>query len=75
MQGWNQALLQACPSYPDMRVYDWAAVASRQLVHLGRHPLHPAGVRRASPPDRPTPWRKLSPPRLAASSSSSCLIR
>jgi peptidoglycan/LPS O-acetylase OafA/YrhL/lysophospholipase L1-like esterase len=27
MQQWNQALLQACPSYPNMRVYDWAAVA------------------------------------------------
>jgi peptidoglycan/LPS O-acetylase OafA/YrhL len=27
MRQWNQALLQACPSYPDMRVYDWAAVA------------------------------------------------
>ena len=27
MQRWNQALVQACPSYPDMRVYDWAAVA------------------------------------------------
>jgi peptidoglycan/LPS O-acetylase OafA/YrhL len=27
MQGWDQALLHACPSYPDMRVYDWAAVA------------------------------------------------
>jgi len=27
MRQWNQALLQACPLYPDMRVYDWAAVA------------------------------------------------
>jgi peptidoglycan/LPS O-acetylase OafA/YrhL len=27
MRQWNQALLQACPSYPNMRVYDWAAVA------------------------------------------------
>jgi lysophospholipase L1-like esterase len=27
MRQWNQALLQACPFYPDMRVYDWAAVA------------------------------------------------
>ena len=27
MQQWNQALLQACPSYPNMRVYDWAAAA------------------------------------------------
>jgi peptidoglycan/LPS O-acetylase OafA/YrhL len=27
MRQWNAALLQACPSYPNMRVYDWAAVA------------------------------------------------
>ncbi|MBV8430566.1 MAG: acyltransferase family protein, partial [Solirubrobacterales bacterium] len=24
---WNQALIRACASYPDMRVYDWAAAA------------------------------------------------
>jgi peptidoglycan/LPS O-acetylase OafA/YrhL len=24
---WNRALIQACASYPDMRVYDWAAAA------------------------------------------------
>ncbi len=29
MQQWNRALLRACPRYPDMRVYDWAAVARR----------------------------------------------
>jgi lysophospholipase L1-like esterase len=27
MQAWDRALLQACPQYPTMRVYDWAAVA------------------------------------------------
>jgi lysophospholipase L1-like esterase len=27
MQAWNRALLQACPRYPTMRVYDWAAAA------------------------------------------------
>jgi lysophospholipase L1-like esterase len=26
MQKWNQALLRACAQYPNMRVYDWAAV-------------------------------------------------
>jgi lysophospholipase L1-like esterase len=30
MQEWNQALLRACPRYPNMRVYDWAAVARRR---------------------------------------------
>ena len=32
-----------------------------QLVHPGRHPLQPAGVRRASPPDRRRPGARLSP--------------
>ncbi|HTZ64684.1 MAG TPA: acyltransferase family protein [Solirubrobacteraceae bacterium] len=27
MRLWNQALLQACSKYPNMRVFDWAAVA------------------------------------------------
>ena len=29
MRQWDQALLRACPRYPNMRVYDWAAVAQR----------------------------------------------
>jgi peptidoglycan/LPS O-acetylase OafA/YrhL len=29
MLQWNHALLRACPRYPNMRVYDWAAVARR----------------------------------------------
>ena len=29
MRDWNRALLRACPSYPNMKVYDWAAVARR----------------------------------------------
>jgi hypothetical protein len=27
MQAWDRDLLRACPRYPTMRVYDWAAVA------------------------------------------------
>lgn len=27
MQQWNQAIIQACPQHPNMRVYDWASVA------------------------------------------------
>lgn len=27
MAAWDQALVQACPAFPTMRVYDWAAVA------------------------------------------------
>ena len=27
MLAWDHALIQACASYPNMRVYDWAAAA------------------------------------------------
>lgn len=27
MRLWNEALLQACPAYPNMRVFDWASLA------------------------------------------------
>jgi peptidoglycan/LPS O-acetylase OafA/YrhL len=29
MQQWNAALRQACPHYPNMRIFDWAALAQR----------------------------------------------
>lgn len=28
MQAWNQALLAACPLYPNMRIYNWASTAA-----------------------------------------------
>jgi peptidoglycan/LPS O-acetylase OafA/YrhL/lysophospholipase L1-like esterase len=38
MQEWNQALLRACARYPNMRVYDWAAVARpRWFINDGIH--------------------------------------
>jgi peptidoglycan/LPS O-acetylase OafA/YrhL/lysophospholipase L1-like esterase len=30
MQLWNRTLMQACAKYPNMRVFDWAALAKRQ---------------------------------------------
>jgi lysophospholipase L1-like esterase len=30
MELWNQALVRACASYPNMRVFDWAADAKPQ---------------------------------------------
>jgi peptidoglycan/LPS O-acetylase OafA/YrhL len=30
MQLWNQALLRACASYPNMRIFDWASLARRK---------------------------------------------
>jgi hypothetical protein len=38
MLAWNDALLQACASYPNMRVYDWAAaVKDRWFISDGIH--------------------------------------
>jgi peptidoglycan/LPS O-acetylase OafA/YrhL len=38
MQLWNQALTRACAQYPNMRVYDWAAVAKPQwFINDGIH--------------------------------------
>jgi peptidoglycan/LPS O-acetylase OafA/YrhL len=38
MQEWDQALLRACPHYPNMRVYDWAAVVRRRwFINDGIH--------------------------------------
>jgi peptidoglycan/LPS O-acetylase OafA/YrhL len=38
MRLWDQALLQACPHYPNMRVFDWAAMAkSAWFVADGIH--------------------------------------
>ena len=30
MEAWNRALLRACSRYPNMRVFDWAALVKRQ---------------------------------------------
>jgi GDSL-like Lipase/Acylhydrolase family len=38
MELWNQALVRACAKYPNMRVYDWAAVAKpRWFISDGIH--------------------------------------
>jgi peptidoglycan/LPS O-acetylase OafA/YrhL len=38
MRQWNRALLQACASYPNMRVFDWAAIAKpRWFISDGIH--------------------------------------
>ena len=44
---WNHALIQACASYPNMRVYDWAAAAKDSwFISDGIH-YTSAGYRRA----------------------------
>ena len=47
----NRALIQACASYPNMRVPDWGRGRQGQLVHLRRHSLHLRRLRGARLPD------------------------
>jgi peptidoglycan/LPS O-acetylase OafA/YrhL/lysophospholipase L1-like esterase len=48
MLAWNSALIQACASYPNMRVYDWAAAAEdRWFISDGIHYTSPGYAARA----------------------------
>jgi hypothetical protein len=48
MQLFNQALVQACPRYPNMRVYDWASVAkNRWFIPDGIHYYSPGYAARS----------------------------
>ena len=45
---WNQALVRACASYPNMRVYDWAAAAQDSwFISDGIHYNSPGYAARA----------------------------
>ncbi len=47
MLRWNQALLGACPSHPNMRIFDWAAYAKpRWFIPDGIHYYSPGYVAR-----------------------------
>ncbi len=48
MEHWNQALLNACARYPNMRIYDWASVAQdRWFIPDGIHYYSPGYAARA----------------------------
>ncbi len=48
MQKWNQALVQACARYPNMRVYDWPAAAKdKWFIPDGIHYYSPGYAARA----------------------------
>jgi hypothetical protein len=48
MENWNQALMQACPRYPNMRVYDWASVVKdKWFIPDGIHYYSPGYAARA----------------------------
>ena len=52
MELWNQALQQALPNYPNMRLYNWPAVVQTLLVHQRRDPLHLGRLRPPGPGHR-----------------------
>jgi lysophospholipase L1-like esterase len=76
MRQWNRALLQACPRYPNMRVYDWAAAAKpgwfisdgihytpRGYAHRARLIAHAlATAFPAPPPSAPGSAQPSAPP-------------
>jgi lysophospholipase L1-like esterase len=48
MRQWNRALLQACARYPNMRVFDWAAIAKpKWFISDGIHYTSPGYAARA----------------------------
>jgi hypothetical protein len=48
MERWDQTLLQACPKYPNMRVYDWASVVKdKWFIPDGIHYYSPGYAARA----------------------------
>jgi peptidoglycan/LPS O-acetylase OafA/YrhL/lysophospholipase L1-like esterase len=49
MQAWDPALTQACPRYPNMRVYDWAGVAQKSwFISDGIHYTSPGYAARSA---------------------------
>jgi peptidoglycan/LPS O-acetylase OafA/YrhL/lysophospholipase L1-like esterase len=81
---WNRALIQACASYPNMRVYDWAAAAKDSwFISDGIHYTSAGYEARASMiasalaasfPDRGLAT-KTGRTNLAGEDSPSCLVR
>ena len=48
MQKWDRALVQACPLYPNMKVYDWASIVpSSWFIRDGIHYNTPGSAERA----------------------------
>ncbi|MFZ0089696.1 MAG: hypothetical protein WAL63_09335 [Solirubrobacteraceae bacterium] len=48
MAKWDEALVQACPKYPNMRVYDWASVVKNSwFIPDGIHYYSPGYAARA----------------------------
>ena len=52
MRLWNEALVEACRAYPNLRVYDWAAVVRNEWFASDVDPLQHSRVHRAQQPHR-----------------------
>lgn len=79
MQAWNQTLLAACPAYPNMKVFDWAAMAQPSyFISDGIHYTSAGSAVRAAayanalaaafPADAPAPHGR-------GHASSSCVVK
>jgi hypothetical protein len=86
MQLWDRALLRACPRYPAMRVYDWAAAAKRSWfipdgIHYTpqgsaeRSRLIADALARAFPLRPQRPARPIPPEVTGGVIYPSCLVR
>ncbi len=49
MQRWNSTLAAACRAYPNMRIFNWAALVPPGLAPRRRHPLHLCWLRDPRP--------------------------
>ena len=89
MRDWDRALLHACLSYPNMKVYDWAAVAKRKwFINDGIHYTPPGyaarsrmianALAKAFPAGQPPPPPPLPLPAYMigkrTTSASACLV-
>src|SRR6185437_6108310 len=89
MRDWDRALLHACLSYPNMKVYDWSAVAKRKwFINDGIHYTPPGyaarsrmianALAKAFPAGSPPPPPRLPLPAYMTSkrtsSAPNCLV-
>jgi lysophospholipase L1-like esterase len=76
MQLWNQALTRACAKYPNMRVYDWAAVAKpRWFISDGIHYTSPGYKARSRLIARALAAAFPAGSRPSAGSGSGCVVQ
>jgi peptidoglycan/LPS O-acetylase OafA/YrhL len=78
MERWDQALLNACSRYPNMRIYDWASVVkNRWFIPDGIHYYSPGYAARAHliADALATSFPAAGSAGVAGDSTSGCLVR